>query len=111
MYFKLVSILIILNLSTHVESIIDGEKVTEPHKFPWIVQVYIDYIDGDSTCGGSIISDIMIMTAAHCVNDPNSNIIVEMGHSNLTSDQIRRFQVEQIISSYGSTIILSIFNI
>ena len=94
MFFQLVSLLIILNLSIHVESIIDGEEVTEPHKFPWIVGVHIGY----GYCGGSIISENVIMTAAHCVVDiPKSKITVAIGHSNLTSNQIKRFKVEQIV--------------
>jgi len=43
--------------------IVGGTEAT-PHEFPW--QVYIQ-MDFSYFCGGSVISDEWIMTAAHCV--------------------------------------------
>ena len=39
-----------------------GGQETEVHEYPW--QVYLEV--GRSMCGGSIISDKYILTAAHC---------------------------------------------
>jgi len=43
--------------------IIGGEKA-EVNEYPWMVRVKT----GIFTCGGSLISDSWILTAAHCVN-------------------------------------------
>ena len=71
MLAKIICLFILQNLASNVESIYGGTPVTDS-QFPWIVQIIQDYTDFDymipiSTCGGSIISKNVIMTAAHCV--------------------------------------------
>ena len=57
-----------------VDAIIGGKYVTNSHEYPWMVQVISYDIDIGETyrklsnyalCGGAIISENMILTAAH----------------------------------------------
>ena len=83
-----------------VDAIIGGKYVTNSHEYPWMVQVIpFDIEIGETyrklsnltSCGGAIISENMILTAAHCVNrgwseySKGSNfketaILVRIGH-------------------------------
>ena len=45
--------------------IIDGDRVPNAQAIPW--QVYISLENGRAFCGGSIVHDYWILTAAHCV--------------------------------------------
>ncbi|CAF1386664.1 unnamed protein product [Adineta steineri] len=48
------------------EKIFDGSEAT-PHAFPWMVSVRFNFLNTlTSTCGGVIISDIFLLTAASC---------------------------------------------
>jgi len=48
-----------------IDRIVGGEEAAE-HQWPWIVALFID----DSWfCGGALISENWVMTAAHCVED------------------------------------------
>ena len=44
---------------------ISGGSETEPHEYPWVV--YLN-LPNEKGCGGSIISDRHVLTAAHCVD-------------------------------------------
>jgi len=46
-----------------------GGEVATPHEFPWQVGMFID---GAYFCGGSIISDEWVLTAAHCTDGHQS---------------------------------------
>ena len=93
---KKICLFIILNLPLFVESIVGGVPVTNPHEYPWIVHIVSEM----GQCGGSIISKNIIMTAAHCVDGPKgiySFIIVRMGHSDITSENIKKFDVKSVL--------------
>ena len=52
------------------EAIFGGENVTDPYKYPWLTHLYIFDENGAANgCGGSILSENVIITAAHCVLD------------------------------------------
>ncbi|XP_023300288.2 chymotrypsin BI-like [Lucilia cuprina] len=51
--------------------IVSGKKAARG-QFPWHVIIWVDEEDDDvDTCGGSIISNIWILTAAHCLDGEN----------------------------------------
>ncbi|KAK4321781.1 hypothetical protein Pmani_007409 [Petrolisthes manimaculis] len=56
---------------TKEQRIVNGSDVKPAHKYPW--QVGIRENDSENyMCGGSIINDRYILTAAHCVTDKNN---------------------------------------
>lgn len=50
-------------VSLDSERIVGGQN-SSPHEFPWIVVLFNK---GRQFCGGSLIDDIHVLTAAHCV--------------------------------------------
>ncbi|XP_040211910.1 serine protease 33-like isoform X3 [Rana temporaria] len=82
---------------------LDGE-------WPWQVAV-IDYLsDGQSLCGGSLISPEWVMTAAHCINHPiqlsNYNVFLGMYEFGLIDPNTVVANVSNIIvnSQYSSVV-------
>jgi len=90
-----------------VDSKITGGTTASISDFPW--QVY--YISGSLRCGGSIIADNWILTAAHCTRNnngttiPASSMLVKVGADNpLDSRQGKTYLVSEAIvhESYDS---------
>lgn len=51
--------------STSLQKVIGGVDAT-PNEFPWMVFLKIEGIMGKFACGGSLLTDRHILTAAHC---------------------------------------------
>jgi hypothetical protein len=84
---------------------ITGGESTLISKYPW--QVY--FISGDYRCGGSIISNKWIVTAAHCTFDdagtaiPSSKMFVQVGANNPVNNSLegKTYAVSQAIVNSG----------
>ena len=55
------------------DRIVGGES-TEVNEYPWQAAVVIPHDSGFALCGGSLISDIWVLTAAHCLR-PDLEIV------------------------------------
>ncbi|XP_064111570.1 melanization protease 1-like [Macrobrachium nipponense] len=55
----------------NTKRIITGTE-TLPHEYPWQVGLIFSKLNPDVFCGGSIIGPYHILTAAHCIDKPNS---------------------------------------
>lgn len=92
--------------ANRVRRIVGGRQV-DPHEYPWQVAL----VRGNSTrpyCGGSIISDSWILTAAHCLNriDPKKLSVVIGEHdwsTSLDTKLTRRLSVKYIVWHSGFT--------
>ena len=83
---------------------ITGGTNTFISDFPW--QVY--YESGDFLCGGSIISDNWVVTAAHCTKDSNgsaipvSNMAIKVGTTNpLIASNGKTYYISEVIVHSG----------
>jgi secreted trypsin-like serine protease len=74
---------------TDIEMIVGGTVAPEG-KYPWQVRLYTSMDDDKGRCGGTIIADQWVLTAAHCaVVDPDA-----------TADVV---PLDAIVVGYGST--------
>jgi len=66
-HFLLLVYPVIISEGGRVKRIVGGKK-TEVNRYPWQVYLEITERDGEeSRCGGSLISDRFVVTAAHCL--------------------------------------------
>jgi secreted trypsin-like serine protease len=77
-------------------AVVNGQEAT-PHSYPWQVALFID---NSYFCGGSLISDEWVLTAAHCTTG-SSSIEVVLGAHDLTVNE----PTQVTIVSTGSDII------
>ncbi|XP_023346672.1 chymotrypsin-like elastase family member 2A [Eurytemora carolleeae] len=66
--------------------IINGEP-TEPHRYPWMVAIFFINENGmpQYICGGSLINNQFILTAAHCTYDySKENLLLSISEHNIT---------------------------
>lgn len=85
-----------LSNTRDVSRIVGGDVAYEG-EFPWNVAIFIRELDGDVVheCGGSIISDLYILTAAHCFENLRpSNYLIGVGSNDLSATV--KHEVEEI---------------
>ena len=63
------------------ERIVGGDK-TKKGSWPWLVQLEVDLSDGTYNCGGTILSNTRILTAAHCFETDSDTTRVLVGNWN-----------------------------
>ena len=49
-----------------------GGEPTDIKKHPWQVAMYVNKVPGSTLCGGSLIADRWVLTAAHCFGGPRT---------------------------------------
>ena len=66
----------------------------QPGTYPWMVFLYLLSNENDSFCGGSIISNLQVLTAAHCVvGKASKDIGVIIGNQN-AGEELRKFNFD-----------------
>ena len=55
--------------TSETENRIVGGEEAEVNEYPWMVRLITTVFIFELTCGGSLISDSWILTAAHCIGD------------------------------------------
>ena len=80
--------------SNPVAAIFDGDDTTVSDN-PWQVALTSD---GEQFCGGSLVSDRIVLTAAHCVEGATaSDIVVRAGVTDLRTGDGQRRDVDSVI--------------
>lgn len=54
------------------DKIING-RTAQPYRYPWMVFITMKMAGGSAACGGTIINDRFVLTAAHCVNQSQAS--------------------------------------
>lgn len=77
-----------------IEGFIMNGNISEPHQFPFICafkRVNLETNDRRFSCGGTIINENWILTAAHCITEVNITVPEEIGFHcgkhNLTAEE------------------------
>ncbi|XP_053548916.1 chymotrypsinogen B [Bombina bombina] len=75
--------------------IINGEDAV-PHSWPW--QVSLQDNTGFHFCGGSLLNELWVITAAHCTVYPNSDVAVLGEHSRVSNEEnIQRIGIAKVL--------------
>ncbi|KAJ3643195.1 hypothetical protein Zmor_025920 [Zophobas morio] len=90
-YFALILCLSValVHSKPNIGSRIVGGQLARSGQFPWQVAVYVDTADGKFFCGGSLISDQWILSAAHCLYNARL-YTVHLGSTTLQSADSNR---------------------
>jgi hypothetical protein len=97
-----------------VQFIFNGE-VTTPHEYPWAAALVYETANRDSQmilCGGAIVSETVIVTAAHCMASFRGHSLtkVRIGHANTSSPWVVDMEVESFVTYPGFGKNLTLFN-
>merc|ERR1719228_1732795 len=88
-------------ISPNVNAFIVGGNEATAHSLPWQISLQATYFGFDlgHICGGSIINDQYIVTAAHCLTNPVMGFKVVVGAHSLRrgSDYQETFVVDKVI--------------
>jgi secreted trypsin-like serine protease len=81
-----------------------GGNVAPEGKYPWQVRLYTSMDDDKGRCGGTIIADQWVLTAAHCaVVDPNAeaNVVpldaIVVGYGSIDRTKTTKIESERIV--------------
>ncbi|CAN7986436.1 unnamed protein product, partial [Ixodes hexagonus] len=84
---------------TEEDRVVGGQEAV-PHSWPWQVSLHHPQFDIlGHFCGGSLINNIWVLTAAHCVNDKlPSDVTVKLGvHNLMEADNVITRKVKTIV--------------
>jgi len=69
--------------------IVGGEEAV-PHSYPWMAALFVD---GKWFCGGTLISDEWVLTAAHCAQDATEMTIMLGAHNVREASEPGRLEI------------------
>jgi len=91
-----------VNASTSMVRIIGGADAV-PNTYPWMVSIQ-SKTDSEHFCGGSLIDESYILTAAHCIEDAQASeiqVVVSEYHLQETSQQEQVIAIKNIYMHQG----------
>merc|ERR1712168_1406804 len=109
---KHIALLLALVSSAYAASLNQGDKIVggeeaEPHEFPWQISLRRKS-DNFHFCGGSVLNENTVVTAAHCtviLDSPDEVVIVAGEHNKKVdegTEQTRAVSKLTVHESYGS---------